>query len=69
MSREVWISADTFHIKRFVTQRGRKTLNMVVDYPEVGPKDIYALGVPRDAKIVDLTAAKNKDELIPFGIK
>ena len=26
---------------------------MDFDYPESGPKDIYALGVPRDAKIVD----------------
>jgi hypothetical protein len=25
----------------------------VIDYPEAGPSDVYALGVPRDAKVVD----------------
>ena len=28
---------------------------MTFDYPETGPEDIYALGVPRTAKIVDKT--------------
>lgn len=29
-----------------------------IDYPETGPGDIYALGVPRDAKVVDRRRAK-----------
>ncbi len=33
-------------------------MTMDFDYPATGPKDIYELGVPRDAKVVDLTAAK-----------
>ena len=28
-------------------------MRFVLDYPEEGPADIYALGVPRSAKIVD----------------
>ncbi|MDH4238033.1 MAG: hypothetical protein OEW48_00580 [Phycisphaerae bacterium] len=40
-----------------------------VTYPETGPKDIYALGVPRTAKIIDTSEviaaeAKNEPELI-----
>jgi hypothetical protein len=30
-------------------------MRMAVDYPAKGPEDIYAVGVPRDAKIVDKT--------------
>jgi hypothetical protein len=32
-----------------------------IDYPETGPADIYALGVPRDAKVVDRRRARTKD--------
>ena len=31
-----------------------------IDYPETGPSDIYALGVPRDAKVVDRRRARIK---------
>src|SRR5258708_17407245 len=31
-----------------------------IDYPETGPSDIYALGVPRDAMVVDRRRAKVK---------
>ncbi len=33
-----------------------------VDYPESGPADVYALGVPRDAKIVDNTLPRKESE-------
>lgn len=33
------------------------------DYPETGPADIYALGVPRDAKVVDETPSRDVIEL------
>jgi len=29
-----------------------------IDYPEAGPSDVYALGVPRDAKVVDRRRAR-----------
>jgi hypothetical protein len=32
-----------------------------IDYPEAGPGDVYALGVPRDAKVVDRRRARTKD--------
>ena len=35
---------------------------MRFDYPETGPADIYELGVPRDAKIVDLTKPQESGE-------
>jgi hypothetical protein len=31
-----------------------------IDYPKVGPGDVYALGVPRDAKVVDRRRARVK---------
>jgi len=35
-------------------RNGRFTSMTTFEYPEHGPKDIYTLGVPRDAKIVDI---------------
>jgi len=39
-----------------------------IDYPEAGPSDVYALGVPRDAKVVDRRRAKvqNSKEIKDF---
>lgn len=34
-------------------------LNMKIDYPETGPQDIYAIGVPRDARVVDRMPTRN----------
>jgi hypothetical protein len=36
----------------------------VLDYPASGPADIYALGVPKDAKIVDCGASANVQKLV-----
>ena len=33
-----------------------------LDYPQTGPADIYALGVPRDAKIVDRTRSPDPEK-------
>ncbi len=35
------------------TSEAKPRMKLVLDYPEEGPTDIYALGVPRSAKIVD----------------
>ena len=43
MELEGWDEIDTFI----------KVANVVCDYPETGPMDIYALGVPENAKIID----------------
>jgi hypothetical protein len=32
-----------------------------IDYPEAGPADVYALGVPRDANVVDRRHARTND--------
>jgi hypothetical protein len=32
-----------------------------IDYPEAGPADVYALGVPRDAKAIDRRRARTRD--------
>ncbi len=32
-----------------------------IDYPEGGPADVYALGVPRDTKVIDRRRARTKD--------
>jgi hypothetical protein len=32
-----------------------------IDYPEAGPADVYALGVPRDAQVIDRRHARTKD--------
>ena len=37
-------------------------ISMNVDYPQTGPADIYAFGVPRDAKIVDRTGPQEPEE-------
>lgn len=34
-----------------------------LDYPDTGPTSIYDLGVPRDAKVVDLTPPQEAEEL------
>jgi len=36
----------------------------VIDYPSEGPKDVYALGVPRDAKVIDETPRRDVVELV-----
>jgi hypothetical protein len=35
------------------------SIEMALSYPETGPSDIYDLGVPRDAKLVDLVPAND----------
>jgi hypothetical protein len=32
-----------------------------IDYPEAGPADVYALGVPSDAKVIDRRRARTRD--------
>lgn len=40
-----------------------RTLSAWFDYPDTGPTSIYDLGVPRDAKVVDLTPPQEAEEL------
>jgi len=51
------------HIPLDPTQAGAGMLVIDVNYPAEGPADIYALGAPRDAKIVDLTPPQKVVEL------
>ncbi|TWU44471.1 hypothetical protein Poly51_61860 [Rubripirellula tenax] len=43
------------HLGRATGQQNGQSFSMeaTFDYPETGPEDIYAMGVPRDAKLVD----------------
>jgi hypothetical protein len=57
--KKLAVAIDTRQLVRFeMLQQGQKVA-MDFDYPKSGPKDIYALGVPRDAKIVDV---RTRDE-------
>ena len=40
----------------------RETTTINLDYPENGPEDIYALGVPQDAKIIDDSKPIEREE-------
>ena len=53
-----------------VTSPGMKppTMQFIFSYPEKGPVDVYALGVPRDAKLVDLVPPADLARVID-GIK
>ena len=44
------------------------TMQFIFSYPEKGPVDVYALGVPRDAKLVDLVPPADLARVID-GIK
>jgi len=59
---EVYVDVDTNRVERLVLTGDRLTqpYTMQFDYPETGPLDIYALGVPQDAKIVDLTGQEGQ---------
>jgi len=37
------------------SESGQTTTAIVIDYPKTGPTDVYDLGVPRDAKVIDYT--------------
>lgn len=39
-------------------------ITTTIDYPKTGPKDIYDLGVPRDAKVVDFTPSEAVNKLV-----
>ncbi len=61
---EVTIDSETKQIVlvRFVGGSLSEPVTWRLDYPETGPADIYALGVPRDAKIVDRTDSHEAEE-------
>jgi len=42
----------------------RRSYRFAFDYPESGPEDIYALGVPRDAKVIDKTPKPDVEEIL-----
>jgi hypothetical protein len=39
-------------------------MQAIFGYPDEGPEDIYGLGVPRDAKLVDLTPSADVQQLV-----
>lgn len=55
----VIIDSETYLPKKYTAQQTNPkkglhgTISGIFDYPETGPEDIYALGVPRTAEIVD----------------
>lgn len=63
----VSIDSETYLPKKYTAQQTlpkkglHGTISGIFDYPETGPEDIYAVGVPRTAEIVDKTdvAAEN----------
>ena len=54
------------HLVRVTGHHNGQTLSVeaAFDYPETGPDDIYALGVPRDAKLVDRVPTDDVARLI-----
>ena len=44
--------------------RGDEKWQMTIDYPDEGPADIYALGVPRDAPVEDRTPPPDLDRIL-----
>ena len=68
------VEPETYLIKKVTAQQWLKSQNLglisgTFDYPETGPKDIYALGAPRTAKIIDtrevvVAEAKNEPKLV-----
>jgi len=50
-------------IRTEVQTPGGELLTAQFDYPEEGPQSIYDLGAPRDARVVDLTAPTEVQEL------
>ena len=51
----VVVDAQVQRIIRMESESPTESVAINLDYPETGPADIYALGVPRDARIVDKT--------------
>ncbi len=45
------------------TAEGKREVELNVDYPETAPPDIYALGVPADARILDMRPPADFKEL------
>ena len=56
----IWVDPDDKLIRRFEEQRGNQRVKAFLSYEDPGVDDIYDLGVPRDAKIVD---SQHNDEL------
>ena len=53
----LWVDPGTKQVAMITGKGGTwpKPIRLELDYPKTGPADIYALGVPRDAKIIDNT--------------
>lgn len=49
-------------LENHAAQAGDAPMVVKLKYPESGPVDIYELGVPRDAKIVDRTRSQDPEE-------
>jgi len=68
------VESETYLPKKLTAQQWKKgqyegLISGTFDYPENGPKDIYALGVPQTAKIIDtrevvVAEAKNEPKLV-----
>ncbi|MHC4641715.1 MAG: hypothetical protein ACYS32_08720 [Planctomycetota bacterium] len=68
------VESETYLPKKLTAQQWKKgqyegLISGTFDYPETGPKDIYALGVPQTAKIIDtreviVAETKNEPKLI-----
>ena len=43
---------------------GKEKMQLTIDYPDEGPADIYALGVPRDAPVEDRMPPADLDRII-----
>ncbi|MDR3636013.1 MAG: sigma-70 family RNA polymerase sigma factor [Isosphaeraceae bacterium] len=67
LQRQVWYDAEIRRLIRMKDryqlgeqqQYGKEFETIDYDYPETGPADMAALGVPRDAKVVDLEKTRS----------
>jgi len=69
-SRRWFVDPKTKLMSRFelVDYEDKERIVLAYGYPEKGPADIYELGVPRDAKVIDLSPPREIEELVDKAI-
>ena len=58
------VNPETKLPEQMTLTRGKEKVQATFDYPAEGPADIYALGVPRDARAEDRTPPPDLDRII-----
>jgi hypothetical protein len=56
------VNVRSMRVMRLEGEQNGRRVAVDFDYPATGPRDVYDLGVPRDARVVDLTAPTGAQE-------